>query len=174
MKKLIIVLLSICLLSVQVLAEEPEDDTASSYPVGSYIDEAGNVFSPDGELLSPGTTPASEPPIVFEDDSSLVESSISHPSAPVYQVVDLRSALMSDSSSLSSGLKEIIVSIFGSYEPVTQETVVIETIDGSTVETVIRTVAPGLAGVDYEWIGSVLLFGVLLLCLGKMLGGILK
>lgn len=40
-----------------------EDDleTESRYPVGSYIDEAGNVWSQEGELLSPGTTPAMEP-----------------------------------------------------------------------------------------------------------------
>lgn len=38
--------------------EEPE--TEDRYPVGSYIDEAGNVWSQEGELLSPGTTPAME------------------------------------------------------------------------------------------------------------------
>lgn len=40
-----------------------EDDleTEDRYPVGSYIDEAGNVWSQEGELLSPGTTPAMEP-----------------------------------------------------------------------------------------------------------------
>ena len=38
-----------------------EDDleTEDRYPVGSYIDGAGNVWSQEGELLSPGTTPAS-------------------------------------------------------------------------------------------------------------------
>lgn len=40
-----------------------EDDleTEDRYPVGSYIDGAGNVWSQEGELLSPGTTPALEP-----------------------------------------------------------------------------------------------------------------
>lgn len=40
-----------------------EDDleTEDRYPVGSYIDEAGNVWSQEGTLLSPGTTPAMEP-----------------------------------------------------------------------------------------------------------------
>ena len=174
MKKLMIVILSLCLLSVQAFAEEPEDDTVDSYPVGSYVDEAGNVYSPDGELLSPGTTPAAEPSVVFEDESPVVEAATSQTAAPVYRVVDLRPLPMSDFSLRSAGLKDIIVSIFGSYEPVTQETVVTETIDGSTVETVIRTVAPGLAGVDFEWIGSVLMFGVVLFCLGKLLGGMVK
>lgn len=40
-----------------------EDDleTEDRYPVGSYIDEAGNIWSQEGDLLSPGTTPATEP-----------------------------------------------------------------------------------------------------------------
>lgn len=40
-----------------------EDDleTEDRYPIGSYIDEAGNIWSQEGELLSPGTTPATEP-----------------------------------------------------------------------------------------------------------------
>ena len=174
MKKLMIVILSLCLLSVQAFAEEPENDTTDPYPVGSYVDESGNVYSSDGELLSPGTTPASEPSVVLEDESPVVEASTPQAAAPVYRVVDLRPIPMSDFSLRSVGLKDIIVSIFGSYEPVTQETVITETIDGSTVETVIRTVAPGLAGVDFEWIGSVLLFGVVLFCFGKLVGGIVR
>lgn len=40
---------------------EEDLETEDRYPVGSYIDEAGNVWSQEGELLSPGTTPATEP-----------------------------------------------------------------------------------------------------------------
>lgn len=40
---------------------EEDLETEGRYPVGSYIDEAGNVWSQEGELLSPGTTPATEP-----------------------------------------------------------------------------------------------------------------
>ena len=40
---------------------EEDLETEDRYPVGSYVDEAGNVWSQEGELLSPGTTPAMEP-----------------------------------------------------------------------------------------------------------------
>lgn len=40
---------------------EEDLETEDRYPIGSYIDEAGNVWSQEGELLSPGTTPAMEP-----------------------------------------------------------------------------------------------------------------
>lgn len=39
------------------LEAEPYDPGS----VGSYVDAAGNLWSADGELLSPGTTPAMEP-----------------------------------------------------------------------------------------------------------------
>ena len=38
----------------------------------------------------------------------------------------------------------------------------------------VETVAPGAAGVDYEWLAGVFLFGILLFCLMKLLGGVLK
>lgn len=43
---------------------EEDLETEDRYPVGSYIDEAGNVWSQEGELLSPGTTLAMEPAAV--------------------------------------------------------------------------------------------------------------
>ena len=38
----------------------------------------------------------------------------------------------------------------------------------------VETVASGAAGVDYEWLAGVFLFGILLFCLMKLLGGVLK
>lgn len=150
----------------------------AGYPVGSYVDEAGNVWLGD-ELLSPGTTPAMEPasPAVLSVDVLGTpvpsESAQEETGTPVYSVADLRSSGDSGLTS-NSGVKGLVVSIFGSYEPVTEETVITETVDGNTVESTIRTVVPGPAGVDYQWLGSVALFGILLLCLGKLLGGALK
>ena len=150
----------------------------AGYPVGSYVDEAGNVWLGD-ELLSPGTTPAMEPassPVLSVDVLGTPvpsESAQEETGTPVYSVADLRSSGDSGLTS-TSGVKGLVASIFGSYEPVTEETVITETVDGNTVESTIRTVVPGLAGVDYQWLGSVALFGILLLCLGKLLGGALK
>ena len=45
---------------------------ADKYPVGSWIDPAGNVFSASGDLLSPGITPAVAPdPGQMQDASFL-------------------------------------------------------------------------------------------------------
>ena len=69
---------------------------------------------------------------------------------------------------------EKLISIFGEYEPVLTTAAVTETVDNVTTTTLIDVVADGAAGVDFEWLSGVFLFGILLYCLMKLLGGILK
>ena len=59
---------------IEVSVPEP-DQVQDSYPVGSYVDPAGNVWSSAGELLSPGTTPAMEP----EDAAGLTGELVGEP-----------------------------------------------------------------------------------------------
>lgn len=166
--------------------EDIPDDTTTSdkpvdtgYPVGSFIDEEGNVYSPDGELLSPGTETSA--PVGIDDPTSTglldgegTNAGDGYAAAPaVYTVSDLRSG-GDTSGSLVSGLKALIISIFGEYEPVLTTAAVTETVDNVTTTTLIDVVASGAAGVDFEWIAGVALFGILLFCLLKLLGGILK
>lgn len=174
----------------------PADNVAdnSQYPVGSYVDEAGNVFSADGELLSPGTTPAGEPvgdtalpgdvldtqsasEVGTVDEAASLEiiaglvSDIANDPA-TYKVVDMRK--IDPDVSVLSGLKALVSSIFGSYTPVTTTAVIPETTGNDITYRLITVVADGAAGVDYEWCAGVLLFGILLYCLMKLLGGVLK
>lgn len=148
-------------------------------PVGSYVDEAGNVFSPNGELLSPGTTPAlnlrpddSVPGDVLDTENPPADTPAEN-STPVYHVTDLRNTDNPSSTPLA-GLKALIVSIFGEYTPVMTTTAITETVGNETTTSLVDTVAPGAAGVDYAWLAGVLLFAVLLFCLLKLLGGVLK
>ena len=149
------------------------------YPVGSYVDPAGNVYSPDGTLLSPGTTPAHDPadPLSpasnMQDALASTESFPLEDSEPVYHLVDLRSGV-DPAAPAPVGLKALIISIFGEYTPVTTTSVVSETVGEEVNQYLIETVASGSAGVDYEWIAGVVLFGILLFCLMKLLGGIVK
>lgn len=160
---------------VDLPPSEPASDAGSStedsagYPVGSYIDPAGNVFSPDGQLLSPGTTPALDP---ASSALGLIsgEDQVTAPS--IYAVSDLRSG--DAASGILSGLKALIVSIFGEYTPVMTTMAVTETVDNVTTTTLVDAVAAGAAGVDYEWLSGVALFGIILFCALKLLGGVLK
>lgn len=161
--------------------EQSPSDSGSDgrIPVGSYVDEAGNVFSPNGELLSPGTTPApnlrpgdSVPGDVLDTENPPADTPAEN-STPIYHVTDLRNTDNPSSTPLA-GLKALIVSIFGEYTPVMTTTAITETVGNETTTSLVDTVAPGAAGVDYAWLAGVLLFAVLLFCLLKLLGGVLK
>lgn len=110
--------------------------------------------------------------------SDLLETSklANEPTAPevtTYSVTDLR---VSDSgvASESTGIKALIASIFGEYTPVKSAAVVSETVNGEVNTTIIDIVAPGMAGVDFQWLAGVFLFAILLFCLMKLLGGVLS
>ena len=150
---------------------------SDKYPLGSFVDAAGNVWAPDGALLSQRTLSAlpDAPAAPQETASPLAPdpSSSAPPDAlaPVYSIADLRPA--SDPSVLS-GLKALISSIFGEYTPITTTAVITETVGENVNQYLVETVASGAAGVDYEWLAGVFLFGILLFCLMKLLGGVLK
>jgi len=177
---------------------DPPLDTGldDKYPVGSRVDSAGNVYSPSGELLSPGTTPATAPAPGSDEDASISPdeladqndvSTVSDTDAlaviaglvsdiatdpPTWYVDDLRSA--DPPVEVLTGLKSLVTSIFGEYTPVTTTSVISETVGNDTHQYLVETVAPGAAGVDYEWVAGVLLFAIMLYCLMKLLGGVLK
>ena len=91
---------------------------------------------------------------------------------PVWYVEDLRPE--ESQAEVLDGLKALISSIFGEYTPITTTSVITETVGNDTRQSLVETVAPGAAGVDYEWLAGVFLFGILLFCLMKLLGGVLK
>ena len=154
---------------------DPPVDTglADKYPVGSWVDAAGSVYSASGEILSPGTMSASLP--LVEDSPVNQTMEASDPLAvtsPTWYVEDLRSA--NAPAEALTGLKSLVTSIFGEYTPVTTTSVISETVGTDTHQYLVETVAPGAAGVDYEWIAGVVLFAILLFCLMKLLGGIVS
>lgn len=166
--------------SASASADIPVDTGSDDkYPVGSYIDPDGQVWSPSGTLLSPDApeAPAQDEIPVYPSDV-LADTADSDPLAVdtvppgTAYVVDMRP---SDSPpAVLSGLKALVTSIFGEYTPVTTNTVVSQTIGDDTYQYLVETVAPGSAGVDYEWLAGVVLFAILLYCLMKLLGGVLR
>ena len=150
---------------------------SDKYPLGSFVDAAGNVWAPDGALLSQRTLSAlPDAPAAPQETAPPLAPNPSSPAppdalAPVYSIADLRPA--SDPSVLS-GLKALISSIFGEYTPTTTTAVITETVGENVNQYLVETVVPGAAGVDYAWLAGVFLFGILLFCLMKLLGGVLK
>lgn len=173
-----------------------EDNTSSEYPIGSYVDSAGVVWSPDGTQLSPNNSPGLS--LVASPDEGLGLSSenpldsFGSPAAEDFDALAVIAGLVSDIATdppiwyvedlrptdnpveVLEGLKALVVSIFGEYAPVTTTSVISQTVGNDTQQYLIETVAPGAAGVDYEWLAGVFLFGIMLFCLMKLLGGVLK
>lgn len=81
--------------------------------------------------------------------------------------LDHQSAHGEDEPSLSG----TISALFGVYTPRTQ-TVIEYLPDGSSVTS--TQAVPGLAGLDWPWLASVGLFALVLYCLLRMIGGLLK
>lgn len=68
-------------------------------------------------------------------------------------------------------MKALLVTLFGSYTPVTYQ--VFETLaDGSSVAH--DVIASGSAGLDWTWIAGVALFAIVLLSFFKLVGVLLK
>lgn len=129
--------------------------------------------------------PVIEEPVIEEPviELSEVELDVLEADAVVdnaYLVHDLRDGLGGDSANYAAedggavGLKAVIRSIFGEYRPVTTTAVYSETVDGDVVTSLVDVVASGTAGVDWEYVSGVFLFGLILFCLFKLLGGIVS
>lgn len=68
-------------------------------------------------------------------------------------------------------MKSIIVQIFGIYQPLTTD---LPVLDGSGTIQVYNVIPSGFAGVDWQWIAGVFLFGIVLYSLFRIIGTILK
>ena len=72
-------------------------------------------------------------------------------------------------------MKNLIIELFGRYEPVTYTEYFFYTAADGTITTDFNEiVAPGLAGVDWPWLMGVLLFAIVLYSLFRILGVFFK
>ena len=71
-------------------------------------------------------------------------------------------------------MKELILSIFGSYEPTMTQIAVTTEIDGALSTELVEVVASGAAGLDWPWLAGVFLFALVLYSLFRILGVFFK
>ena len=175
-----LVALVLCLCVLPVFAG------AASVPLDTYAPEAGEVLTDDVDSPpSAGDEPVldNSPSDTGADGSG---SSLSSPSSvfcsgsdvTVYlddrsytSVVDVAGNIPVNASVDSGTLPGFLRSMFGEYTPKTQT--VSTYFDGQLLG-VSTEYVPGIAGMDMEWIASVVLFGVVLYCLFRMLGGMVR
>lgn len=144
--------------------ETPIDEvTPDPYPV-EWPDEEVIEYEPE--------TPLDE--TLLEDTESDPVLELEENPVIVYALNDMRSSVDDGEIAVLDGLKAVIRSVFGTYDPVTTTAVYTETVNGETVTTLVDVVADGSAGVDWEYISGVFIFGIMLFCLFKLLGGIIS
>ena len=151
-----------------------EGDSPAAAPVGPSVSDGADGSGLDDDSGSYGgfggyssiTCSGSEVTVSIEEHDTLSVASM----AP-YASDDLGPSVYSDSTSGSLTLAETIRSLFGPYTPRTQT--VTTYYDGQPISTA-EQVIPGLAGLDYEWLAGVVLFALIVYCLFRILGGILR
>ena len=79
-----------------------------------------------------------------------------------------------DSPSVVTNLGLAFQAVFGTYTPVMTTNVTTTSSSAEVNQVLTSGVAGGAAGVDYEYIAGIFLFAVLLYCILRLLGGILK
>lgn len=147
--------------TTDVLSDNFPSDIPLSDPV--VPDSGSSGSSPDLDLNA----------ALPESDESVTVIIEENTEPHIYTVSDERSGAVY-SLGIAEGLKDLMRSIFGEYTPVLTTIAVTETVDNVTTTTLVDAVAEGAAGVDWEYLSGVALFGILLFCLMKLLGGILK
>ena len=140
-------------------------DTTATPDVGTVLDDSNidpsvTAGAETGDTGSTDTTPT----VVSGDTYVSVLSSDS----PTNRVVTVNPYEIQEGD---NSLLAMVNSVFGDYQPRTQT--VTETYpDGSTVT--YTEVIDGLGGLDYYWLGGVLVFCIVLWSFFKFLGGIFK
>lgn len=156
----VVLALCLCLCSV-AFADEPEDPPVTDGPPISEPD-TDVEFPPFVFDSSSVTCSGADVTINLDDRSYTSSADLNAPPA------DSDIAVLGD---IPPSITAVLRSLFGEYTPKTQT--VTTYFDGQVIDTTTEII-PGVAGMDFEWLTSVALFGIVLFCLFKLLGGILK
>ena len=165
----LLVLVLLCFLSVG-----PASASASSDLTGGPVDSEDQTLTTTAETEGGNiTVNVTLPPAAVSAPEASAENVsdvlVPDTGSDSYTTYDLDPPAQSEAE--GSTVRDILVSLFGPYTPRTH-TVTDHLADGSSVTS--TQAVPGLAGLDYEWLAGVALFSLILFCLFRILGGVLK
>ena len=166
---------------VILMVVAPVFASAAPDPADAYAPEAGEVLTDDLEPSAPsgngfvsadiggGSGSALSEPVSVTCSGSEVTVNLDDRSYT--SVVDVSGADNPRKASDTGTLSAFLRAMFGEYTPKTQT--VTTYFDGQLLD-VSTEYVPGIAGMDVEWIASVFLFGMVVYCLFRMLGGMVR
>ena len=141
-------------------ASEPPDDGGEDVTPAPVPDDAGGDLEPSG-----GSSLAPPPDIdvtyVALPEDYVIKSS----SLEGMYAIDPQSALAPVTPSNTSGLKSVLLSILGNYDPIVAE---YQYVGSGSYNNYIREIQP-----DYVWLTSAAIFAILLYSTWRLLGGLI-
>lgn len=174
--QLLVVFVLMSVVYIGPVSAAESDSPASPPDVGFPVSDSadGSDLDADGGYSGSGgfggyssiTCSGSEVTVSIEEHDTLLVASVS-PDTP--EVSDHYVSPYAEPE--TPALVDTIRSLFGPYTPRTQT--VTTFYDGQPIS-IDEQVIPGLAGLDYEWIAGVVLFALIVYCLFRILGGVLK
>lgn len=150
-------------------SDAPLDEAASPPPV--------SVETTEGEKdITVNVTVVNEAASVSSDSIPDESPDVSAPAEPLPTEAPSNDGIVlktaDDTAPMGrSPLLDSVSALLGEYQPRTC-TVSTYLPDGTVVET--TELVPGLAGLDYTWLGGFALFALSLYCIFRMIGGLLK
>lgn len=179
-----LVALALCLCAVPAFASEAPDAPAPDAPgTGEALTDGSDTPAPDSDNPDTGDIPAGDDGGGTAGGSYTVTCSGAdvtlHLDNRTYTTVadvdgtaaPAEDPAPADTPDGSGTLPSFLRAMFGPYTPKTQT--VTTYFDGQPLD-VSTEYVPGLAGLDVEWLASVALFGMVVYCLFRLLGGIVK
>ncbi len=185
-----VVALALCLCAVPVFASDAPDAPAPDVPgAGEVLTDGSDTPAPAGDdpvlddtpsdtsgdssaggVTAPGgsytvTCSGADVTVNLDNRTYTTVTDAGGTAAPV------EDSAPTDALDGPGTLPEFLRAMFGTYTPKTQT--VTTYFDGQPLD-VSTEYVPGLAGLDVEWIASVVLFGVVVYCLFRLLGGVVK
>lgn len=177
-----LVALAVCLCAVPAFASEAPDPVAPDAPGAGEVLTDGDIPAPDSDNPDVVNPPAGDGGSSgggsYTVTCSGADVTVNLDNRTYTTVADaggaealVEESVPTDTPDGSGTLPGFLRAMFGPYTPKTQT--VTTYFDGQPLD-VSTEYVPGLAGLDVEWIASVALFGMVVYCLFRLLGGIVK
>lgn len=149
MRRVLLLACTLCLLLITPVYAVESEDTS----------DAPTAETPaEGDALSPS-----------EAVSPVIEMDTSYRTFSVSLLDDVASA---PPDGAADTMDQVVVKVLGKYQRRTMTVQEMDT-EGNVLATSTQYV-PGLAGLDWEWIAGAALFGLMILCVMRTIGGLLK
>lgn len=177
MKRLLVLLLTLLLLTVPAMADELPEDMTEPPATEEKTDPVtvDTATTEENGVVVNVTIAQPETPVEPAGGNLEAAESVSAEDAPLVRTFSVSSPdVMAAMESLdgSAAMVDVVTAVLGEYQ---RQTYTVQQLDseGNVLSTSTEYV-PGLAGLDYPWIAGAALFALVLAGLFRLIGGLMR